>query len=72
MPEIGEIRGKGLMIGVSLIGTLPKEIAQKCVGNGLLILTAGTDALRMLPPLTITYDELDKGLAILKKTLEDN
>jgi acetylornithine/N-succinyldiaminopimelate aminotransferase len=72
MSVIGEIRGKGLMIGISLIGTLPKEIARKCVGNGLLILTAGTDALRMLPPLTITYDELDKGLAILKKVLEDN
>ena len=67
---IGEIRGKGLMIGVSLNNAIPKEIAQKCTDNGLLILTAGTDALRMLPPLTITYEELDKGLRILKNTLE--
>ncbi len=35
------------------------------------MLTAGSDAIRMLPPLTITYDELDKGLAILKKVLEE-
>jgi len=70
-PVIGEIRGKGLMIGVSLKGVAPKETAQACVDNGLLILTAGSDALRMLPPLTITYKELDKGLKILKKTLEE-
>jgi len=68
---IGEIRGKGLMLGISIIKAIPREIAQKCVDNGLLILTAGADALRMLPPLTITYEELDKGLKILKKVLEE-
>ena len=68
---IGEIRGKGLMIGISLNDAIPKEIANKCTNNGLLILTAGADALRMLPPLTITYEELDKGLTILKNTLEE-
>jgi len=67
---IGEIRGKGLMLGISLIDAVPREIAQKCVDNGLLILTAGADALRMLPPLTITYEELDKGLKILMNALE--
>ena len=69
LPVIGEIRGKGLMIGVSLNGAAPKEVAQICVEKGLLILTAGTDALRMLPPLTITYDEIDKGLATLRNVL---
>ena len=69
LPVIGEIRGMGLMTGVSLIGLNPKETAQACVEKGLLILTAGTDALRMLPPLTISYDEIDKGLEILKSVL---
>jgi len=54
------------MIGICLKGLAPKEVAQKCIDNGLLILTAGADALRMLPPLTISYDEIDKGLEILK------
>jgi len=71
MPVIGEVRGKGLMIGISVTGISPKDAAKACVENGLLILTAGADALRMLPPLTITYGEIDKGLAILKKTLEE-
>ena len=69
IPIIGEIRGKGLMIGISLIGAEPKDIARACAEKGLLILTAGSDALRMLPPLTITYEELDRGLAILKQVL---
>ena len=70
-PHIVEVRGKGLMIGISLADMLPKEIAQKCVTNGLLILTAGSDALRMLPPLTISYEEIDKGLEILKTILKE-
>jgi len=70
MPAIGEIRGMGLMIGISVIGAVPREIAQACAENGLLILTAGSDALRMLPPLTISYDEIDKGLFILKNVME--
>ena len=67
--SVGEIRGKGLMIGIQMKGLVPKEVAQKCVDDGLLIITAGSDALRMLPPLTITYEEIDKGLAILKEQL---
>jgi acetylornithine/N-succinyldiaminopimelate aminotransferase len=72
MPVINEIRGMGLMIGVSLDGAVPKEIARSCAESGLLILTAGADALRMLPPLTISYDEIDKGLAILKNSIGGN
>ena len=71
LPVVGEIRGMGLMVGVSLVGAVPKEVAQKCVDNGLLILTAGKDALRMLPPLVITYDEINAGLEILKSVLEE-
>ena len=71
LPAVGEVRGKGLMIGISLNGVVPKEAAQACVENGLLILIAGTDALRMLPPLIISYSEIDKGLDILKHVLEN-
>jgi len=70
LPIVADVRGKGLMIGVSLNGVAPKEAATKCVEAGLLILTAGDDALRMLPPLVITYEEIDKGLAILKEVLQ--
>jgi len=69
LPVVGEVRGKGLMIGVSLCEAAPKEVAKACVESGLLILTAGADALRLLPPLTISYEEIDKGLAILESML---
>ena len=69
LPTVGEIRGMGLMIGISTVGIVPKDAAKACIENGLLILTAGSDALRMLPPLTISYEEIDAGLAILKTIL---
>jgi acetylornithine/N-succinyldiaminopimelate aminotransferase len=69
LPIIGEIRGMGLMMGITLKEVLPRDVAAQCVNEGLLILTAGADALRMLPPLTITYSEIDKGLQILKTVL---
>ena len=69
MGNVKKTTGQGLMIGIVTEKNNAKEIAGKCVENGLLILTA-KDLLRMLPPLTITYDEIDKGLAILKKVME--
>lgn len=62
------VRGMGLMIGIDLKDKKAGDVAIKCVENGLLILTA-KQSLRLLPPLSITYDEIDKGLEILKKTL---
>lgn len=69
LPVLGATRGMGLMIGVEVKGKQSnKEIAAQLIRNGLLCLTAG-DSLRMLPPLVITKEEIDKGLAILKKAL---
>ena len=69
MENVEDVRGKGMMIGIVTKKDNAKEIAAKCVENGLLILTA-KNLLRMLPPLTITYEEIDKGLSILKTVME--
>ena len=69
LPCLGKTRGLGLMIGVAVNeGWTNKEIANKLIANGLLILTAGP-GLRLLPPLVITKEEMDKGLAIMKEVL---
>lgn len=69
LPCLGKTRGLGLMIGVEVKpGQTNRDVAMKLMDNGLLVLTAGP-ALRLLPPLTITKDEMDKGLAIMKQTL---
>ncbi len=68
-PELGEVVGMGLMLGIDVKGARTnKELAALLIENGLLCLTAG-DRLRLLPPLVITKDEIDQGLAILKQTL---
>ncbi len=69
MPNVKEIRGKGLMIGIVTEKDNAKDVAGRCVENGLLILTA-KNLLRLLPPLTISYEEIDKGLSILKSVME--
>lgn len=68
-PELGDVVGMGLMLGIDVKGPRTnKELAALLIDHGLLCLTAG-DRLRLLPPLVITKEEMDEGLAILKQTL---
>jgi len=65
MPEVAGVSGLGLMIGVTVAeGLDAREVANRCAENGLLILTAKTK-LRIMPPLNITMNEIDRGLDIL-------
>ncbi len=68
--EVQSITGLGMMLGIELKTKNAGEIAKKCSENGLLILTA-KNKLRMLPPLVITKDEIDNGMEILKKIIEE-
>ena len=68
MKGVAQVRGMGMMLGVVPEQGTSAALAAACVENGLLILTAKS-LLRLLPPLTITREEMDKGLAILEKVL---
>ena len=69
LPCLGKTRGLGLMIGIEVKeGWTNRDLAARLIDNGLLILTAGP-GLRMLPPLVITKEEMDRGLAIMEETL---
>lgn len=68
--EVKSVTGLGLMLGIELKTKNAGEIAKKCSENGLLILTAKTK-LRMLPPLVISKEEIDKGLNILKNIIAE-
>ncbi len=65
---VKSVEGLGLMLGITLEneGISAADIAKMALDNGLLILTA-KEKVRFLPPLTITYEEIDKGLKILEK-----
>ncbi|MBQ4095088.1 MAG: aspartate aminotransferase family protein [Oscillospiraceae bacterium] len=65
---VEKVSGKGLMIGMNLKGKSAADVCKACLDEGLLVLTA-KEKLRLLPPLTITYEEIDKGIEILKKVL---
>ena len=68
-PHILNIRGVGLMIGIQTDLSI-KDISNKAFNNGLLVLTAGSDVIRLLPPLTINYDEIDSGLKMLENSFK--
>jgi acetylornithine/N-succinyldiaminopimelate aminotransferase len=69
LPCFGKTRGLGLMIGIEMAGGCKNgEVANKLAEEGLLVLTAGP-GMRLLPPLVITKEEMDAGVAIMKKTL---
>ncbi|MGB5667602.1 MAG: aspartate aminotransferase family protein [Maribacter sp.] len=80
-PEIGEVRGIGAMIGIEfVINKDPRQpnseicghIVKGCAENGLIVLSAGTykNVLRILSPLVITNEQLNKGLSILENEIK--
>ena len=68
--EVESVSGMGLMIGIALKTKKAGEVAKKSLEKGLLVLTA-KEKVRLLPPLTISYDELKDGLKILLEILEE-
>jgi 4-aminobutyrate aminotransferase len=71
-PKVVDVRGVGAMIGVELVDKATADDVQaQCLHDGVIVLTCGPDGnvLRLIPPLTMTDDELDHGLAALAKAL---
>ncbi|MEG2044603.1 MAG: aspartate aminotransferase family protein [Clostridia bacterium] len=69
MSGVTEVRGLGLMIGFD-VRVDTKTAINSMIENGLLVLGA-KDSIRLLPPLTITMAEINKGLDIIEKSLND-
>ncbi|MDO4296505.1 MAG: aspartate aminotransferase family protein [bacterium] len=64
--KIIQIRGMGLMLGVVVKEEERAALAAACMERGVLVLTAGKDVIRLLPPLTITYEEIDEAIEAWK------
>jgi 4-aminobutyrate aminotransferase/(S)-3-amino-2-methylpropionate transaminase len=80
-PEIGDVRGIGAMIGIEFVkngdprqpnSDICGPIVKGCAEHGLIVLSAGTykNVLRILSPLVITNEQLDKGLSILENEIK--
>lgn len=62
---IKDVRGNGLMIGIE-VTVPPTEIQKKALEKGLLVLTAGKNVVRLLPPLVISKEEIEAGARIIE------
>ena len=63
------VRGLGYMIGIETTGDLG-ELVQAARDKGLIVLTAGTNVIRLLPPITLSDAEIEKGVAILSEIFD--
>ena len=79
-PCIGEVRGKGLMIGMELIGSdaartparkLCDALITRAFHNGLLLLSCGASTVRFMPPLNVSVPEIDEAVALLRTSLDE-
>jgi 4-aminobutyrate aminotransferase len=77
-PLIGDVRGRGLMIGIELVrdrqtkeraSTERDTVVRECFKRGLLVLGAGRNAIRLSPPLVLTTQLADVALEILDQAL---
>jgi 4-aminobutyrate aminotransferase len=79
-PIMGDVRGKGLMIGVELVkdqetrapaSDEAQEVMNKCFKRGLAIITAGRCTMRFAPPLIITHEIIDAGLEVFESAVKE-
>lgn len=68
---VREIRGRGLMVGIELREKAGKYLKDLMELHGVLALPAGSNVIRLLPPLTVTEDEIETGVQALINVLPD-
>ncbi|MCD8330134.1 MAG: aminotransferase class III-fold pyridoxal phosphate-dependent enzyme, partial [Lachnospiraceae bacterium] len=67
-PDIKEIRGKGLLIGVEFHVTAEKYV-KALIANGVLAKETHEKTIRFAPPITISYEEIDEAMEGIRKAL---
>jgi len=68
-PFITEVRGKGLLVAVELKKDIAQDILMECLHKGLLVNRVKPNAVRLVPPLIITKEEIDQAVGILDEVL---
>ena len=68
-PIVAARRGKGFMQGLVIKGTTVGSVVTKALANGLLVISAGSDVLRLVPPLVITKEHINEMIEKLEKSL---
>ena len=68
-PGVTDVRGAGLLLAAELDGRDTKPVAAACLERGLVVNNVTPTALRFAPPLTVSDDEIDEAVAIVKEVL---
>jgi 4-aminobutyrate aminotransferase len=72
LPQIREVRGRGLMIGIDFEShDVAEAVEQAAFRKGLLVLTAGERALRLAPPLVVSERQADLALTLLEAAIAE-
>lgn len=79
-PCIGDVRGKGLFIGMELVANdakrtpataLTEDVITRAFHNGLLLLPCGTSTVRFMPPLIVSTTDVDEAITLLRTSLDE-
>lgn len=68
--RVKNVRGMGLMLGIVTDKDQRAALVDRLMEKGVLVLTAGEDTIRLLPPLVITYEEMDAAAAVIKEVFK--
>jgi acetylornithine/N-succinyldiaminopimelate aminotransferase len=68
LPGVRDVRGRGLLVA-ALLDRDASSVVDTCRERGLLVVTAGSDVLRLLPPLVVTAAEVDEALGVIGEAL---
>jgi predicted acetylornithine/succinylornithine family transaminase len=69
-PDImGDVRGTGLMLGIALLKPVAKAVVAEALKIGLVTNAVGDDTIRLLPPLTLSEADADRGVALLEQAI---
>lgn len=71
-PNVEAVRGKGLMWAVQFSGDIGERITNAALKAGLILNNVRPNAVRIVPPLTVTEEELEQGLAILEHVIAED
>jgi len=67
--NIGEVRGEGLMLGMQLEHIESEKFIKKCIEKKLLVIPSANNTVRLYPPLTVSFEELDEGCERISSAL---
>ena len=70
-PNIVDIRGYGLLIGVEISKNKAPDVMKLCLEKGLLINAVRPNTLRLIPPLNVTEGDINKAIEILEEAFDE-